>query len=368
MEVPEGFHVHRTLGHILSRKKKAFEAESLVDWSLAEALAFGSLLVEGVPVRLTGEDSVRGTFSQRHMTWWDVESEQPSRHTPLKTLAAGHAKLAAFDSPLSEYAVMGFEYGYSLVSPNALVAWEAQFGDFANGAQVIIDNYIASAQSKWDRSSGVVLLLPHGSEGQGPDHSSAHLERFLQLAAEDNIQVCNVTTPAQYFHVLRRQVKMSCRKPLIIMTPKSLLRHPKVVSAITELAEGGFQEVLDDLCDCGQVERVLLCSGKVYYDLLARRQDTGRTDSAIVRLELLYPFPEQSLGACMERYTNADAVVWVQEEHKNYGAWAYMRERFSSSFPQIKLQYVGRDESAASATGLHRQFQTEQKKLIEDAL
>jgi len=368
MEVPEGFHVHRTLARILSRKKKALEEESLVDWSLAEALAFGSLLLEGVPVRLTGEDSVRGTFSQRHMTWWDVESEQPCRHTPLKTLAAGHAKLAVFDSPLSEYAVLGFEYGYSLVTPNALVAWEAQFGDFANGAQVIIDNYIASAQSKWDRSSGLVLLLPHGSEGQGPDHSSAHLERFLQLAAGDNIQVCNVTTPAQYFHVLRRQVKMSCRKPLIIMTPKSLLRHPKVISPVTDFAEGGFQEVLDDSCDPNRVERVLLCSGKVYYDLLARRQETGRTDSAIIRVELLYPFPDRALADCIEKYARAGTVVWVQEEHKNCGAWAHIRERFSSHFPQFELQYVGRGENAASATGLFRQFQAEQKKLIEDAL
>ena len=368
MNVPDGFGVHRTLARILSRRKKAFEENSSVDWSLAEALAFGSLLLEGVPVRLSGEDSVRGTFSQRHLTWWDIESDRPRSYTPLQALDSEQAELAAFDSPLSEYSVLGFEYGYSLVGPNTLVAWEAQFGDFANGAQVIIDNYIASAESKWDRSSGLVLLLPHGSEGQGPDHSSAHLERFLQLAAADNIQVCNVTTPAQYFHVLRRQVKMSCRKPLIIMTPKSLLRHPKVVSAVTELAEGGFQEVLDDSCDPDQVERVLLCSGKVYYDLLARRQDTGRTDSATIRVELLYPFPDQSLGACMERYPRAGTVTWIQEEQRNSGAWAYMRERFSSHFPQIDLQYIGRQERAASATGLFRQFQEEQKKLIEDAI
>ncbi|HEC02341.1 MAG TPA: 2-oxoglutarate dehydrogenase E1 component, partial [Phycisphaerales bacterium] len=289
LEVPDGFHVHRTLARILSRKKKAFEEDSFVDWSLAESLAFGSLLKEGIPVRLSGEDSVRGTFSQRHLTWWDVESEQPSHHTPLKALASGQTKLALFDSPLSEYSVLGFEYGYSLVSPNALVVWEAQFGDFVNGAQVVIDNYIASAESKWDRSSGLVLLLPHGSEGQGPDHSSAHLERFLQLAADNNIQICNVTTPAQYFHVLRRQVKMSCRKPLIIMTPKSLLRHPKVISPVADLADGGFEQILDDSCDRDQVRRVLLCSGKVYYDLLARREETQRTDSAIVRVEMLYP-------------------------------------------------------------------------------
>ena len=368
MEVPEGFGIHPTLARILSRKRKAFEEKSLIDWSLSEALAFGTLLQEGIPVRLSGEDSVRGTFSQRHLTWWDIKSDQPRSHTALQASGPGRAELAAFDSPLSEYSVLGFEYGYSLVSPNALVAWEAQFGDFANGAQVIIDNYIASAQSKWDRSSGLVLLLPHGSEGQGPDHSSAHLERFLQLAAGNNIQVCNVTTPAQYFHVLRRQVKMSCRRPLIIMTPKSLLRHPKVISPVTDFAEGGFREVLDDSCDPDQVERVLLCSGKVYYDLLARRQETGRTDSAIVRVELLYPFPNRDLEDCVEKYARAGSVVWVQEEQKNSGAWAYMREHFSSHFPQIDLQYIGRGQSAASATGLFKQFQEEQKKLIEDAL
>jgi len=368
LEVPDGFHVHRTLARILSRKKKAFEEDSFVDWSLAESLAFGSLLKEGIPVRLSGEDSVRGTFSQRHLTWWDVESEQPSHHTPLKALASGQTKLALFDSPLSEYSVLGFEYGYSLVSPNALVVWEAQFGDFVNGAQVVIDNYIASAESKWDRSSGLVLLLPHGSEGQGPDHSSAHLERFLQLAADNNIQICNVTTPAQYFHVLRRQVKMSCRKPLIIMTPKSLLRHPKVISPVADLADGGFEQILDDSCDRDQVRRVLLCSGKVYYDLLARREETQRTDSAIVRVEMLYPFPDRAIGDCIENYAGADAVIWVQEEHKNSGPWQYMRERFSSHLPQSDLQYIGRQESASSATGLFRQFQAEQKKLIEDAL
>jgi 2-oxoglutarate dehydrogenase E1 component len=368
MDVPEGFHIHRTLVRILSRKKKAFEEESLVDWSLAESLAFGSLLIEGIPVRLSGEDSVRGTFSQRHLTWWDVESEQPRRHTPLKEIASGRSKVALFDSPLSEYAIMGFEYGYSLVSPHSLVAWEAQFGDFANGAQVIIDNYIASAESKWGRSSGLVLLLPHGSEGQGPDHSSAHLERFLQLAADENIQVGNVTTPAQYFHVLRRQVKMSCRKPLILMTPKSLLRHPKVMSSIEELAEGCFQEVLDDSCDQDKVRRILLCSGKVYYDLLARREETGRTDSALVRIEMLYPFPERAIRDCIEKYAKADTIIWVQEEQKNSGAWTFMHEYFSLLFPQVNLQYVGREESASSATGLYKQFQAEQKKLIEDAL
>jgi 2-oxoglutarate dehydrogenase E1 component len=368
MEVPEGFHVHPTLNRILSRKKKTFEEKSLVDWSLAEALAFGSLLQEGIGVRMSGEDSVRGTFSQRHLTWWDVESDRPRPYTPLGELDSRRAELYAFDSPLSEYSIMGFEYGYSLVSPNALVIWEAQFGDFANGGQVIIDNYIASAESKWNRSSGLVLLLPHGSEGQGPDHSSGHLERFLELAACDNIQVCNVTTPAQYFHLLRRQVKMSCRKPLIIMTPKSLLRHPKVVSSVKDLAEGVFEPVLDDSCDPDSAGRLLLCSGKVYYELLARRDQTERDDTAIVRLELLFPFPHRAVETCLKEYSRAEKIAWVQEEHKNYGAWAFVREQFSLHFPQIEIRYIGRDESPTSATGLYRQFKAEQKKLIEEAL
>ena len=365
--VPEEFHIHPSLARILARKQTALDERSLIDWSLAESLAFGSLLLEGIPVRLSGEDCVRGTFSQRHLMWWDTESAQPYPYTPLHTLATEQAELDVFDSPLSEYSVLGFEYGYSLVSPYTLVAWEAQFGDFANGAQVIIDNYIASAESKWDRSSGLVMLLPHGSEGQGPDHSSAYLERFLQLAADDNIQICNVTTPAQYFHVLRRQMKLSCRKPLIIMTPKSLLRHPKVISAVTGFVEGGFQEVLDDSCDPAQVDRIILCSGKVYYDLLAQREATGQDNVALVRIELLYPFPDRSLGACLEKYSRMSSLIWIQEEHRNSGAWTYMRECFSLHFPQINLQYLGRDENASSATGSFKQYQKEQKNLVESA-
>ena len=274
--VPEGFHIHPTLNRILSRRRSGFDERAPVDWASAESLAFGSLLLEGIPVRLSGEDSVRGTFSQRHLTWWDTQSDPPQPYTPLQTLAEEQAPLRAFDSPLSEYAVLGFEYGYSLMDANALVAWEAQFGDFANGAQVTIDNYIASAECKWGRMSGLVLLLPHGIEGQGPDHSNAKLERFLQLAARENIQVANLTTPAQYFHALRRQVKTRFRKPLAIMTPKSLLRHAKVISPLSDLAEGGFLEVLDDVLDPSQVERVLLCSGKVYYDLMAQRESADR--------------------------------------------------------------------------------------------
>jgi len=364
--VPEGFHVHPTLGRILGRRRKAFEEMAPVDWSSAESLAFGSLLLEGVPVRLSGEDSVRGTFSQRHLTWWDTQSDPPRPYTPLRTLANEQAALRAFDSPLSEYAVLGFDYGYSLVAPDTLVAWEAQFGDFANGAQVTIDNYIASAECKWGRMSGLVLLLPHGIEGQGPDHSNAKLERFLQLAARENIQICNLTTPAQYFHALRRQVKLSFRKPLILMTPKSLLRHPKAVSALTDLAEGGFQEVFDE-GDPAQVERVLLCSGKIYYDLIAQREASDRRDTALIRVEQLHPFPDAAIGACLEKYRRAHEITWVQEEPRNFGAWTYIRDRFSLQFPDVELRYFGRDESACGATASLTQFQGEQRQLVEQA-
>lgn len=365
--VPDGFHIHRTLGHILQRRSKTFEENKTLDWSYAEALAFGSLLLEGIPVRLSGEDCVRGTFSQRHLTWWDTESEQPRPYTALQELAAEQAELAVYDSPLSEYSVLGFEYGYSLINPHNLVIWEAQFGDFANGAQVTIDNYLVSAESKWGRLSGLVLLLPHGCEGQGPDHSSGHLERFLQLAAMDNIQLCNLTTPAQYFHALRRQVKVGFRKPLIIMTPKSLLRHAKAVSSLSELADGRFQAVLDDSCDPTPVNRILLCSGKIYYELLERRDSDARTDTAIIRLEQLYPFHDEALRTSLDRYHGVDEILWVQEEPKNYGAWTFLHERFAACFPERKLRYCGRDESASSGAGAFRQFQAEQQKLVEEA-
>ena len=340
----------------------------MIDWAFAEALAFGSLLLEGIPVRLSGEDCVRGTFSQRHLRWWDIQSEQPRAYTALQNLDADQAELSVYDSPLSEYAVVGFEYGYSLANPHVLVAWEAQFGDFANGAQVIIDNYVASARSKWGRSSGLILLLPHGSEGQGPDHSNAHLERFLQLAASENMQICNVTTPAQYFHLLRRQVKADFRIPLILMSPKSLLRHPKVISSLGELAEGAFRRIFDDSCQPDKIERILLCSGKVYYDLLEQRQNAGRTDTALIRIEQLYPFPCGAIKSCLDRYPGSCDIIWVQEEPRNYGAWSYMHERFSSCIPNIRLSYLGRDESPSSETGSHKQYQAEQKKLILDAI
>ena len=364
--VPEGFNIHHILSRILERKQEIFERQSIVDWSFAESIAFGSLLLEGIPVRISGEDSVRGTFSQRHLIWRDIKSENFSAYAALQTLDENQAELMAFDSPLSEYSIAAFEYGYSLVHPHALVIWEAQFGDFANGAQVVFDNYIASAENKWGRMSGLVLLMPHGYEGQGPDHSCAHLERFLQLAAEDNILICNATTPSQYFHLLRRQVKADFRKPLVLMAPKSLLRHPKVISNISELANGSFLDVLDENCDSDKIERILLCSGKIYYDLSEKREAIKNNNTVIIRIEQLYPFPQEALSNCFKKYSHAQEVTWIQEEAKNYGAWSFMLERFRIFFPDIKLQYAGREEKASSATGSSKQHKEEQKKLIED--
>jgi 2-oxoglutarate dehydrogenase E1 component len=365
--VPEGFHIHPKLLQIINAKARTLGEKNLVDWSLAESLAFGSLLVSGIPVRLSGQDSERGTFSQRHLTWWDIESSSPVSHTPLNSLSKGQAMLSLYDSPLSEVSVLGFEYGYSLVDPKALTIWEAQFGDFSNGAQVVIDNYLCSAESKWQQKSGLVLLLPHGNEGQGPDHSNGHLERFLQLCAEDNMLVCNATTPAQYFHLLRRQVLDGFRKPLVIMTPKSLLRHPLVVSYVSDLAKGSFAQVLDDPWKTETATRVLLCSGKVYYDLHAYREKAGRSDAAIIRLEQLYPFPSDDMRTILGRYRMKKEVVWVQEEHKNFGAWRHVRDCLKSILPDVRLSYCGRPESASPATGRLREHREEQKKVVENA-
>ena len=262
-----------------------------MDWAFAESLAFGSLLLEGIPVRLSGQDSARGTFSQRHLVWWDTETLVPQPYTPLANLSPDQGRFSVYDSPLSEYSILGFEYGHALGQPRSLVMWEAQYGDFSNGGQVIIDNYVAAGEAKWGTISGIVLLLPHGFEGQGPEHSSAHLERFLMLCARNNIQVCNCTTPAQYFHLLRRQIKRSFRKPLIVMTPKSLLRHPRALSPLSDLSRGEFREVLDDPSRPAKPRRLLLCSGKIFYDLLKAREDSGDSSAAIVRVEQLYPFP-----------------------------------------------------------------------------
>jgi 2-oxoglutarate dehydrogenase E1 component len=363
---PENFHVNPKVDRIMAARLKAFEEGGPIDWPTAEAFAFGSLLLEGTPVRLSGQDSRRGTFSQRHAVLFDTHDN--THHIPLNNLAPGQAELCVYDSLLSEAAVLGFDYGYSLDEPHMLIAWEAQFGDFSNGAQVIIDQFIAAGESKWGRSSGIVLLLPHGYEGQGPEHSSARLERFLQLCAEDNIQVVNATTPGQYFHLLRRQVRRDFRKPLVVMTPKSLLRHKLVGSPVSELTGGGFREVLDDAIDPAGVRRVVICSGKVYYDLLTQREAVGKQrEVALLRLEQLYPWPAESLKAALGRFRSAREWVWAQEESQNMGAWSFVAPRLRELTGQ-EYVYVGRDASASPATGSHHVHDREQAELVEAAI
>jgi len=359
--VPPGVTVNPKVTRLLDHRREVVRAGQGIDWATAEALAFGTLLTEGTSVRLTGQDSRRGTFSQRHATL--VDANTGARHVPLAGLAAEPAYFAIYDSLLSEVAVLGFEYGFSVDAPQTLVLWEAQFGDFANGAQSVIDQFIVCSESKWQRSSGLVMLLPHGYEGQGPEHSSARLERFLQMCAEDNIQVCNLTTPAQYFHVLRRQLKRDFRKPLVIMTPKSLLRHKDCVSGIDEFTGGHFREVIDDVVPRpDRVRRVLLCSGKVYYDLLEKRT---RDDIAIIRVEQFYPFPERMLRDALTHYPKAE-LVWVQEESQNMGGWSFMEPRMRAM--GFNVHYIGRDASASPAVGSLRIHQREQAELVEAAL
>jgi 2-oxoglutarate dehydrogenase E1 component len=365
--VPPGFHIHAKLKRIVEEKAARLSRDGTADWAFAEALAFGSLALEGIPVSLSGQDSARGTFSQRHSIWWDTETPLPSPYTPLAGLSADQAKFAAYDSPLSEYSILGFEYGFSLGMPKALTMWEAQFGDFSNGAQVIIDNYVAAGEAKWGSVSGIVLLLPHGYEGQGPEHSSAHLERFLLLCADDNIQVVNCTTPAQYFHLLRRQVKRSFSKPLIVMTPKSLLRHPQAISQIAELSGGIFHEVLDDPLHPEGARRVILCSGKVSYDLFARRDQARDGSTAILRIEQMYPFPAKPLASVLAGYRGAE-VVWVQEEPRNRGAWLFVKDRLERAFAGLSVRYIGREESASPATGSHERHQKEQQEIVREAI
>jgi 2-oxoglutarate dehydrogenase E1 component len=372
--VPEGFNLNRKLARQLEAKRKAVEAGQGIDWSTAEALAFGTLCVEGTFVRLSGQDSGRGTFSQRHAVLVDQETEE--KYVPVANIRAGQAKFEVIDSPLSEAAVLGFEYGYSLAEPRALILWEAQFGDFANGAQVIIDQFLSSGESKWLRMSGLVLLLPHGYEGQGPEHSSARLERFLQLCGDDNLQVCNLTTAANYFHALRRQIHRNFRKPLIIMTPKSLLRAQEVVSSFAEMGPGSsfhriFEET-DKLAPDEEVRRVVLCSGKVYYDLLKARRESRQDRVAILRVEQLYPFPFSALGKAVQRYRNAE-FVWCQEEPENMGAWSFVDRRIEqvlvgASIKTSRPRYVGRAASAATATGLFSRHVAEQKRLVDEAI
>jgi 2-oxoglutarate dehydrogenase E1 component len=366
--VPEGFEPNKTVQRMLKAREAMARGEQAMDWGFGEALAFASLLTEGTHVRLTGQDCIRGTFSHRHAGLFD--SRDGSLWWPARHLAPNQGLFEVFNSHLSETAVMGFEYGYSLDSPDSLVMWEAQFGDFANGAQVIIDQFVSAGEDKWQRLSGLVLLLPHGYEGQGPEHSSARLERFLQLAAEDNMFVCNLTTPAQYFHVLRRQVHMQARKPLVIMSPKSLLRRADATSTLDDLANVDFQTVLPESrpLDAAKVTRVLLCSGKVYYDLLSHAQANGIEDTAILRIEQLYPLDTRTLTALLGAYTNLKDVRWVQEEPKNMGSWHYIFPLLLDLFGKDMMpRYVGRIASASPATGDPGAHDIEQRQLVHEA-
>lgn len=366
-KVPDTFRIHPKLQTFLDVRRQTMATRTGIDWAFAESLAFGSLLLEGVPVRLSGEDSRRGTFSQRHLALTDIETE--AEFVPLNAIPGAGAKIEAIDSLLSEAAVLGFEYGYSLADPLALVLWEAQFGDFVNVAQPVIDNFIASARSKWQLNCHLVLLLPHGLEGQGAEHSSARLERFLQLAAEDNIYVCNLTTPAQYFHVLRRQIYGGRPRPLILMTPKSLLRLPEARSDLSAFTDDRFHEVLDDEWpDKHHIRRLIFCSGKIYYELKSHREKNRLSQTAIIRLEQLYPFPSEAVAGILKSYPANTDIYWVQEEPKNMGAWRFIQPLMNPllTFGQT-LFYVGRDESAAPAEGSFKIFRIEQDRIIREA-
>lgn len=381
-KIPENFNMHKTVERVVTTRNQMIETGENLDWAIAEHLAFGTLLDEGFPIRLSGQDSCRGTFSHRHSHFIDQKTED--RYTPLANISAGQAEYEVIDSALSEEAILGYEYGYSLNAPNTLTMWEGQFGDFANGAQVVIDQFICSGERKWLRMSGLVMLLPHGYEGQGPEHSSARLERYLQLCAEDNMQVVNCTTPANYFHVLRRQIHRNFRKPLIVMTPKSLLRHKRCVSKIEELGpNSSFHRVLWDDADHNKgssvnlvadkdIKRVILCSGKVYYDLFEEREKRGIKNMIILRLEQLYPFPEDALVAEVSRFKNAE-FVWCQEEPKNMGAWAFINPYIEDVLIKIgaknsRPRYAGRKASASTAAGLMSKHVKELEAFLEEAL
>jgi 2-oxoglutarate dehydrogenase E1 component len=372
--VPAGFEVNPKIARQLEAKQAMFDTGQGIDWSTGEALGFGSLLLEGNRVRLSGEDTQRGTFSQRHAVLIDQTNQ--NEYVPLNNIAPDQARIEIYNSLLSEAGVLGFEYGYSVADPRTLVLWEGQFGDFANGAQVIIDQFLASGETKWLRMSGLTLLLPHGYEGQGPEHSSARIERYLQLCAERNMWVCNLTTPANYFHALRRQLHRNFRKPLVLFTPKSLLRHKLAVSPLEDMAEGSrFQLVIpeiDRIAPPEEVRRVVICSGKVYYDLLSERRAKDVKDVALVRLEQFYPFPENTLGRVLSPYHNAD-VVWCQEEPENMGAWNFVDRRIERVLGRLDIKvrrpaYVGREEAASPATGLARTHMAQQARLVTTAL
>jgi len=362
---PDGFTVHPRLKGVLAKRLEAVKNGDGIDWAGAEALAFATLVSEGVGVRLSGQDVGRGTFSQRHSVLWDYQTGDA--YVPLQHISEGQASFEVYNSLLAEAGVLGFEYGYAVTCPQVLTLWEAQFGDFANNAQCVIDLFIASGQAKWQQLCGLTMLLPHGWEGLGPEHSSARLERFLQLCASDNIQVANLTTPAQYFHLLRRQVKAPFRKPLVIMTPKSLLRHPMAVSTLADLSKGMFMPVLKDAGSNSAAKKVIFCSGKIYYQLIARRQQLNSTDTAIIRLEQLYPFPEKELAQIVGQHKKARAWTWVQEEPENMGAWQFMRPRLEKLLKK-PLAFVGRKPSASPATGFPKIYKMEQDGIIDRAI
>ena len=364
---PDGFRLNPKLARQLERRAKLVPEGGTLDWGHAEALAFATLLTGGVPVRLTGQDTERGTFSHRHQVLHHAETNE--LYTPLGNLGEPQAAFEVHNSPLSELATVAFEYGYSVVTPKALVIWEAQFGDFVNGAQIIIDQFIAAGRAKWGQESRLVLLLPHGYEGQGPEHSSARLERFLQQSAEQNLRVANCTTPAQYFHLLRWQALQDAKRPLIVMTPKSLLRHPRATSPVRDLASGSFQRVIDDAAaDPARVRRLVLCTGKVYYDLVAAREKATVDDVALVRVELLYPFPAEELRDVFTRYAPECEVAWVQEEPRNMGAWLHMSTRLEALLEGRRPRYVGRPDRASPAEGYANTHEQEQQRIVREAI
>ena len=365
---PEGFHVHTKLQRQFEQRDVMWHAGE-VDWALGEAMAFGTLLDQGISVRLTGQDTRRGTFSHRHSTIVDYETGEG--HVPLSRLSRDGSQFWCYDSLLSEYAALGFEYGYSVTNKDVLTIWEAQFGDFFNGAQIIIDQFIVAAEDKWGQTSGLVMLLPHGYEGQGPEHSSARIERFLTLAADDNIQVCNATTTAQYFHLLRRQMTRSLRRPLIVFTPKSLLRARTSRSSIDELTTGTFEEVLDDPAQLQRdaVQRIVFTSGKVAFDAIAARDERGSSQVAIVRVEQLYPWPFGGVEAVVSSYPNASHIVWLQEEPENMGSWNFVKGKFYEHYDDThQIERISRYESGSPATGSAAVHAQEQAELIERAI
>jgi len=364
-QLPDDFTPHNKIKMLLRRRRQSVEKGVGIDWANAESLAFASLLTEGVPIRLSGQDCQRGTFSQRHSVL--VDRQNGKAYVPLNALHKDQGAFHVHNSLLAEAGVLGFEYGYALSHSQGLTLWEAQFGDFVNNAQGIIDLFIASGETKWQCLCGLCLLLPHGWEGLGPEHSSARLERFLQLCADDNMQVCNLTTPAQYFHMLRRQVRSDYRKPLVLMTPKSLLRHPQAVSALTELSGGGFSAVLDDPRKCHDAAKVILCSGKIYYQLAQRCTEIDSKDIALVRLEQFYPFPEAALQAVLNRYDRAQAWCWVQEEPQNMGPWWFMRPRLEKMLGR-KVDYIGRAAAASPATGFPNIYKNQQMAISDQAV